>query len=365
MNYCDKIHYRIYTTGLAEFDSMVDDLLRCLPQGEAVLRLVFFGKPTDNDEYVVYRDKLESKVKQFYGTGGEPAVSFVSQPVLNGGLAMEVHSYKVSEGDVVAYRKRNGYPYAILENMDGRFLFCGGFHGDVQNMDIQLQAIEAFRLAMEILDKEGFAIGNIIRQWNYIERITDFDGVDQHYQMFNNVRSNFYKSADWHTGYPAATGIGTDLGGVLVDMDVAVFHHPECFASAIDNKLQVAAHAYSDEVLEVAQERKSTPKFERAKSVTFNDRQLIYISGTAAIRGEKSMTGVDIERQFHITMENIEQLISGAQLNMLRVYLKHPSDYGVVVDLLKKAGLSIPISYLRADVCREELLIEIEGIASK
>lgn len=278
---------------------------------------------------------------------------------------MEVHSYRVLEGDVVAYRKRNGYPYAILENMDGRFLFCGGFHGDVQNMDIQLQAIEAFRLAMEILDKEGFAIGNIIRQWNYIERITDFDGVDQHYQMFNNVRSNFYKSADWHTGYPAATGIGTDLGGVLVDMDAAVFHHPECFASAIDNKLQVAAHAYSDEVLEVAQERKSTPKFERAKSVTFNDRQLIYISGTAAIRGEKSMTGVDIERQFHITMENIEQLISGAQLNMLRVYLKHPSDYGVVVDLLKKAGLSIPISYLRADVCREELLIEIEGIASK
>ena len=77
------------------------------------------------------------------------------------------------------------------------------------------------------------------------------------------------------------------------------------------------------------------------------------------------MQGVDIERQFHITMENIEQLISGAQLNILRVYLKHPSDYGVVVDLLKKAGLSIPISYLRADVCREELLIEIEGIASK
>ena len=42
---------------------------------------------------------------------------------------------------------------------------------------------------------------------------------------------------------------------LLVDMDAAVFHHPECFASAIDNKLQVAAHAYSDEVLEVAQQQ--------------------------------------------------------------------------------------------------------------
>lgn len=32
MNYCDKIHYSIYTTGLATFDEMVDDLLAQLPE---------------------------------------------------------------------------------------------------------------------------------------------------------------------------------------------------------------------------------------------------------------------------------------------------------------------------------------------
>ena len=45
MNYCDKIHYNIYTTGLATFGEMVDALLAQLPQDEQILRLAFFGMP--------------------------------------------------------------------------------------------------------------------------------------------------------------------------------------------------------------------------------------------------------------------------------------------------------------------------------
>ena len=48
---------------------------------------------------------------------------------------------------------------------------------------------------------------------------------------------------------------------------------------------------------------------------------------------------------------------------MLRVYLKHPEDYALAKQLLDGYGLNIPISYMWADVCRDELLIEIEGIA--
>lgn len=77
------------------------------------------------------------------------------------------------------------------------------------------------------------------------------------------------------------------------------------------------------------------------------------------------MAELDVKQQFYITMQNIQQLIGKAQLIMLRVYLKEFSDYEIIARLLKKAGISIPISYLRADVCREELRIEIEGIALK
>ena len=362
MNYCDKIRYTIYTTGKASFEEMVDALLAQLPQDESILRLAFFGTPADNVQYVTRRLLLREKVRKFYGNH-EPVLSYVSQPPLNDALILEVHSYKPGEGDILTFRHEEGFPYVVLENADGRFLFAGGFHGDVVNFGILQQSNEVFRLLADVLRREGFPVNSIIRQWNYIEQITRFDGTDQHYQMFNNSRSEFYSKADWNNGYPAATGIGANLGGILVDVDAAVFTSPGCFATPIDNKLQIAAHAYSEEVLEVAGKKKTTPKFERAKSMTFDGRRIVYISGTAAIRGEETLIGVGLERQLHITMENIAQLTGNARLKMLRVYLKEKSFYEEAHRLLEAYELNIPISYMWADVCRDELLIEIEGIA--
>lgn len=362
MNYCDKIRYSIYSTGLADFGEMVGALLAQVSQDEQILRLAFFGKPTDNSQYVTRRILLREKVRKYYGNH-EPVLSYVSQPPLNAGLILEVHSYKAEESDCLTFRYYAGFPYVVLENADGRFLFAGGFHGDILNFNIQQQASDIFGMVGELMRKEGFPLNSIIRQWNYIEGITCFDGADQHYQMFNNARADFYAKAKWPNGYPAATGIGANLGGVVVDLDVAMFARPECCATPIDNKLQVAAHAYSDHVLETAHQKKSTPKFERAKSMTFDNRRIVYISGTAAIRGEESLEGIGLERQLHITMENIGQLIENAQLKMLRVYLKEKTFYEEASRLLDGYQLGIPISYMWADVCRDELLIEIEGIA--
>ena len=78
MNYCDKIHYNIYTTGLATFGEMVDALLAQLPQDEQILRLAFFGMPNDNEQYVSRRIMLREKIRKFYGNH-EPVLSFLSE----------------------------------------------------------------------------------------------------------------------------------------------------------------------------------------------------------------------------------------------------------------------------------------------
>ncbi|MEG1545008.1 MAG: endoribonuclease L-PSP [Tannerellaceae bacterium] len=362
MNYCEKIHYNIYIAKKADFLTMVDELLAQIPENESLLRLAFFGTPSSNEEYVDRRVLLREKIRRRYGNH-EPVLSYVSQPPLHATLILEVHSYIPDEYDHITYKSLRGFPYVLLENSEGRFLFAGGFHGDVINFAVEQQSIEVFRLVAEVMRREGFPINSIIRQWNYIEQITRFDGENQHYQTFNNARGDYYAMTGWPDGYPAATGIGANLGGILVDLDAAVFKDSTCFATPIDNKLQVAAHAYSEQVLASARHRKATPKFERAKSMTFGDRRLVYISGTAAIRGEESLIGVGLARQLHITMENIDQLIGQARLTMLRVYLKEPSFYEEAEDLLEAYHLGIPISYMWADVCRDELLIEIEGIA--
>lgn len=362
MNYCDKISYQIYTTEKAEFEVMVDNLLSQLPKDKQLLRLVFFGTPDNNEQYVARRVILSEKLHQYYGDR-QPVLTYVSQPSLKEGLQLEVHLYTSDADDSLFYKRSGGFPYVLLENNNGRFLFAGGFHGDVLNWTIERQSKEVFTLVSELLKKEGFPVNSIMRQWNYIEQITKVDGVDQHYQIFNNARSDYYATTNWDNGYPAATGIGANLGGVLVDFDAAFFTTPACYATPIDNKLQVAAHAYSDDVLKTACSKKTTPKFERAKSMTFGDRKLIYISGTAAIRGEESLTGVGLKRQLCITMENIAELLGEAKLKMLRVYLKEKSFFQEAEQLLGDYNLNIPIAYMCADVCRDELLIEIEGIA--
>lgn len=68
MNYCDKIHYNIYTTGLATFGEMVDALLAQLPQDEQILP---FGIPsacrtTTNNTFPV-ASWLREKIRKFYG----------------------------------------------------------------------------------------------------------------------------------------------------------------------------------------------------------------------------------------------------------------------------------------------------------
>jgi enamine deaminase RidA (YjgF/YER057c/UK114 family) len=366
MSYSKDIRYDIFYADGADFETMVDELFSKVSDLKYPIRLTFFGTPADNEQYLKRRELLCEKTARIYGDK-EPVVCYVSQPPLGCKLVLEAHYLEsIPETVSIHYNKHDGFPYVVVNAPEAKMLFSGGFHGDMLNENISEQSDETFRKLDDLLRKEEMPKDDIARQWNYIERITDFDGEDQHYQMFNNSRSRFYSDVVWSKGYPAATGIGTNLGGVVIDADVVRPIGDSCRLVPIDNKLQVAAHAYSVSVLENAGEKRTTPKFERAKKLAFEGgEELIYVSGTAAIRGEESLKGVGVERQLRITMENIAELIGGAPLKLLRVYLKHPEDYSVVKDGLEEYGLDIPVSYLCADVCREELLIEIEGIASK
>ncbi len=349
------------TTDKKDFSEMVDDLLGQLPTQVTVVRLVFFGTPKNNDMYLDRRFVIRQKVRHYFGEN-LPALSYVSQPPLHTPLLLEAHCFLPDKEDSIQHGRSGESSYVVIENPEGRFLFAGGFQGDVAG-GIDEQSKDVFCQIDATLRKEGFPINSIVRQWNYIETITSFDGDDQHYQLFNNARADFYKKADWSYGYPAATGIGANLGGILVDLDAVLLKREGDRIRPIDNKLQVAAHAYSVQVLKEASQKKETPKFERAKSLDIAGKRLIYVSGTAAIRGEESLKNVGIERQLAITLENIAELIGFSRLFMLRVYLKNKEDFSITEKLIKEKFPMLPVSYMWADVCRDELLIEIEGVA--
>ena len=82
----------------------------------------------------------------------------------------------------------------------------------------------------------------------------------------------------------------------------------------------------------------------------------------------------DVLWQTEITLENIQHLIGleegkeklpehSGKLELLRVYLKNEKDAQIVKEDMDKLCPGVPVAYLYVDVCREELLVEIEGIA--
>lgn len=348
----------------AGFAEMVDALLAQVPAAATPLRLTFFGRPSSNAMYMERWQLLRQKMAARFGKA-MPALSYVAQPPLDAPLLLELYGCRLQEGERLTYGATADISYVVWTNDVGRFLFTGGFRGEDLTQTTEQQAEQAFQRLEETLRETGFPLDSILRQWNYMEGITAFAGTDQHYQAFNNVRSAHYRKTQWPTGYPAATGIGTHFGGVSIAVDAALLTASDAYVTPIDNRLQVAAHAYSGEVLEVANQRKSTPKFERAKCLICGKERLIYVSGTAAIRGEESLKQAGLARQLEVTMENIKELIGSAPLVYLRVYLKNPADYAETACLLAKYALAIPITFMWTDVCREELLIEIEGLAKE
>ncbi len=356
-------NYRIYRTCEADFDRAAAELAdRIATSGENAVRIVFFGDTTDNDNYIERRDTICRICAERFGEGG-PLVGFIAQKPLRSSLAAEA-TVLAAPAKIARHED-----YAVV---DGREIISGNLQADIA-LDTGRQADAIFRRMTEILAADGFAATDIVRQWNYIEQITRMAPEGQHYQMFNDARSRFYDRCEWPNGYPAATGIGTRTGGVSVMFDAV---RDAAASVAIDNPLQVAAHAYSQKVLiDKPQNRdKTTPKFERARYVADSGAAMVYISGTAAIRGEESCRS-DIAEQTAMTMDNIATLagrenlarhgVEAAAMDyaMLRVYIKRETDAEAAERWMARNYPDVPALYLAADICREELLVEIEGIA--
>ena len=213
---------------------------------------------------------------------------------------------------------------------------------------------------------ESFAVSDIVRQWNYISHITAVNDGIQNYQLFNDARSDFYETTEWSNGYPAATGIGCDSGGVMVV--VYAIKGFKGVGKPIDNPLQIPAHKYSGKVLASGKEVvRTTPKFERGRLLG----NVVFVSGTAAIKGENSEFSDDARVQAKEAIDVVEHLVEPSNISkdcvnfrfdLLRVYVRRPQDMEVIQNIFKAHFRDIPTHFLIADICRPELLLELEGI---
>jgi enamine deaminase RidA (YjgF/YER057c/UK114 family) len=116
-----------------------------------------------------------------------------------------------------------------------------------------------------------------------------------------------------------------------------------------------------------------SPAFSRATLLRQAASQTLFVSGTASIVGHRSLHIGDTVAQTRETLTNIEalideanRLVDGAHFDFdalaYKVYVRRPSDLPVIqAQLALRLTSEAQIIYLRADICRQDLLVEIEA----
>jgi enamine deaminase RidA (YjgF/YER057c/UK114 family) len=341
----------------------------------------FFVNTMDHTTYQELYHMIEQERQLFF----DPHLPFsvISQAPDKGmQIVMEMRMIKKAMEIDISFRSLGMNRYAVMESGTQKMIVAGGLGFATAKTNLYSQSVSAFQQMQSILQHEEMDFGDIVRQANYIERITDKESLEgaesQHYQVFNDVRTAFYNTGAFQNGYPAATGIGTHAGGVVINFVAIKGKGTEIMA--VKNPLQVNAHEYSDKVLKenrlVTGLCKTTPKFERAKYCKIFDQDVLYISGTASIEKEASVNLGNVEAQTHLTILNIKTLVSKENLMgqglpvflcvsfiYIHVYVKKTTDMEKVAPIVKKAFPHAETLFTVADVCREELLVEIDGMA--
>jgi enamine deaminase RidA (YjgF/YER057c/UK114 family) len=223
----------------------------------------------------------------------------------------------------------------------------------------------AYREIFAVLEETGHR--HLIRVWNYLAEINgDADG-DERYRRFNAARQAAFRSSGRSTvgSVPAACALGSPPGSPLSIYFLASRRVP-CM---IENPRQTSAYHYP------AKFGLHSPTFSRACLLRGLAGTNLFVSGTASIVGHESTHRGDVIAQTRETLANIDALLDetnrmGADRYALgglrfKVYVRRARDLGAVERALSDLlGSGPQIVYLNADVCREDLLVEIEATGS-
>jgi hypothetical protein len=369
-----------YLIFLPESEGNVEDEWRqCLQKisetgipGNRLVKLNIFTDISDYNDYLKVNADIRSSVMDHFGNEC-PAFNITVHPPEKPWKVAAEAGYMSTENSEFVSKIWNSIPYIVITSDSAREVWAGGIGYGLFPADTRQAANAAFDQMRGILSAEDMSFNHLVRQWNYIGNILEVKNDNQNYQIFNEVRSENYHKYRTDPGYPAATGVGMKYGGVMLDF-YAVKKEGSTKIMAVDNPDQIRPYEYGQQVLKGVQ----PPQFERAVLISHNRKSTLFISGTASIIGQDTIGIDDVEQQTFVTIDNISKLtdvtrighLTGAQdtdagnMIMLRVYIKKQEDFVKVKAICNELYPSVPSLFIEADICRDNLLVEIEAESS-
>lgn len=271
---------------------------------------------------------------------------------------------------------RNGTENS-LQNLQKNGILCGReFHGeeaeyvilsdlasvlpDDIHADKSMEAYETIRAAGDILQERNWNFQDVRRTWFYLEDILDW------YDDFNISRSRYFHESGLMNGsiksiIPASTGIwGRNAHGFATTMDLLAMRPSDEQTFNVKRMVNPKQNEATD----------YGSAFSRGVSVETKLNTYAFVSGTASIdETGKSIHPNDMKKQTVRTFDNIEALLQSVQGDLTNIvqataFVKHEEDIPVYEAEIEKRGLQgLPIIRTVADVCRDDLLFELDATA--
>lgn len=211
---------------------------------------------------------------------------------------------------------------------------------------------QSFVILNEMLAAADMDFTHVVRTWFYLHEILDW------YGQFNDVRHEFFQGHGVYDSLiPASTGMGCQAlageslaGGLLAMKPLDGRAH----AVALDSPLQGPATAYGS-------------SFSRANEIQTNSSRRVYVSGTASIDPDGATVHLgDTEKQVALTVDVVGAILTSRGMTWQNVtraiaYFKRDGEYHHLPAYCAAKSLPpFPVVYLQNDVCRDNLLFELE-----
>jgi chorismate lyase/3-hydroxybenzoate synthase len=225
---------------------------------------------------------------------------------------------------------------------------------------------KAYRQLLRLLRESGYP--HLWRIWNYFPNINGQERGLERYRLFCLGRHQAL--AETLPGFPGSLPAGTAVGtkrGPLQIYFLAGAHS----AAHLGNPRQVNAYDYP----KIYGPR--SPSFARATLCRSENATHLFISGTASVVGHQSQHTGLADMQALETMTNLRALIDRARgadpslereaklQSIFKVYVRNSNHLDIVRGILQAPFLlSSQLLYLQGDLCRRELLVEIEGLVT-
>ena len=329
-------------------DNVADLLLRLrevlCDRRAGIVRMDLFGS---RDAWVFARHAM----RLFFGGVNWPLL-WVHDDSRNSNNVSGVQVLAVSGTEVEPIVLDDQIVGSVYSDGEARHCCIGGVGPENNSALKPIQVEQTYARLEAALGLAGMKFTDIHRTWFYLENILAW------YDDFNRVRTTtFKKHGIFDRLVPASTGIGAanSFGaGLTLGAWALQPLRDTTRVFAVPSPLQCPAPAYGS-------------SFSRAVEIHTPSQSHLLISGTASIEpgGQTAHVG-DLPSQIELTFKVVQAILESRAMNFGDVtrataYFRNAGDMRFFDAWMGEQGLkALPCVSLRADVCRDDLLFELE-----